>query len=283
MIERERMGPSASAQNAGESQSWRKKLLDRVKTAYAYGAPWRRSVTPTTEQHKSSVASASTVVSIIPEVAEEDMVDREEGDDGDEDSLYSQTPKDFLTATARSDGSDGGTLNQSKSSAVLSDAFSVVFNPRHDLVRQDIQIMQVSKTTPSTFPPTARLLHGLPLPPPKPPPRPLRRLRLPVGPPRLPPHHHPLPLPPPAGGAGGRPARRPLLLHLRRRARHPGGHRHRRHALRLHPPVHHAPLLGVQEHLPEVRLQVVRRLPAGPRVQPQEGRLCVDQQGAKVL
>ena len=62
-----------------------------------------------------------------------------------------------------------------------------------------------------------------------------------------------------------------------------GGHRHRHHAVRLHPAVAHVQVLGVQVDLPLMRLQMVEGLPGDVRLQAEESRLHLGEPRAEGL
>lgn len=58
----------------------------------------------------------------------------------------------------------------------------------------------------------------------------------------------------------GRAVRCAVVAHLPRAARGVDRGRHRRHALRLHPAVHHVQVLGQPEHLPQVQPHLGQQL-----------------------
>lgn len=57
----------------------------------------------------------------------------------------------------------------------------------------------------------------------------------------------------------GRPVRRAIQPHIPRPTRRDDSHGHRRHAVRVHPAVDHAPVLEGPAHVPEVQVHVGQR------------------------
>ena len=82
----------------------------------------------------SSESSTTASTAIIPELAEDEAIDKEYLDDDGDRSIFSEVSemknKDLLGPDAAAAATD---LGHSKNSTVLSDAFSLVFNPGEDI------------------------------------------------------------------------------------------------------------------------------------------------------